>query len=198
MHVTFVPAGEFTLEFDCFRVEVLGRREIGPNVPDRLSGSGRVSAPPIHRGVNAVDPRNAAPIDLFRPKKIDAPPLRETLSKVFSGADLERKIAEYEALIAKAGEGRRSRPEARRSSGPVLRTGTHPDIIDIMEVGQEPALLVPLCILGQTGAGASRDGNRLLRRLRHDRLLSCAFLRTCSPPRRRSSPMSPTGSAARI
>ncbi|MFO1115464.1 MAG: hypothetical protein U1E28_07265 [Beijerinckiaceae bacterium] len=93
-----------------------------------------MSAPPIHRGVNAVDPRNAAPIDLFRPKKIDAPPLRETLSKVFSGADLERKIAEYEALIAKAGE-RPPAPLGQRLEDhpdPYYGLGTHPDIIDIM------------------------------------------------------------------
>lgn len=40
VHVTFVPAGEFTLEFDCFRVEVLGRREIGPNVATDFPGAG--------------------------------------------------------------------------------------------------------------------------------------------------------------
>lgn len=93
-----------------------------------------MSDAPAHCGVNAEDPRNSGPIEFFRPKKVDAAPLRETLAKVYSGAELAAKIAEYEGKIAQARE-RPPTPLCQRLEDhpdPYYGLGTHPDIIDIM------------------------------------------------------------------
>jgi hypothetical protein len=53
-----------------------------------------------HRGVNADDPRNAIPIDFFRPKKIEPVDLRAALSKIYKGDKLAAMLAEYNGKIA--------------------------------------------------------------------------------------------------
>ncbi len=94
--------------------------------------------PPVnHRGIAAEDPRNAGPIDYFRPRTPTRSSIRAMLAPYYSSKsaiDLEEKV---DSVLEKIARGPiRPDPPLSRSlaavADPVYGLGTHPDIIDDM------------------------------------------------------------------
>ena len=94
--------------------------------------------PPVnHRGVAAEDPRNAAPIEFFRPRTPTRSSIRATLAPYYMSRraiELEERV---DSVVEKIARGP-VRPDPPLSqpldavADPVYGLGTHPDIVDDM------------------------------------------------------------------
>jgi hypothetical protein len=90
-----------------------------------------------HRGVAADDPRNAGPIEYFRPKPVTRASLRARLAPYYAkktAAELEARIEEVLERIARgpiAPDPPMSQP-IEAVADPWFGLGTHPDIIEQM------------------------------------------------------------------
>ena len=87
-----------------------------------------------HRGVAVDDPRNAGPIDHFRPKPVTRESLRRTLTAILGDkdpADVESRIEKTMQTIARGPIA--PNPPVSQSleavADPLYGLGTHPDII---------------------------------------------------------------------
>ena len=90
-----------------------------------------------HRGVAVDDPRNAGPIEFFRPKPVTRESLRRTFTAILGDkdtADVESRIEKTMQTIARG----RIAPNAPVSQSldavtdPWYGLGTHPDIIEAL------------------------------------------------------------------
>jgi hypothetical protein len=85
-----------------------------------------------HRGVSADDPRNAGPIEFFRPKKVEPVDLREALAKVLKPDQVEALLAQYSGRLVKARPPPPLCQPLETHPDPYNGLGTHPDIVDEM------------------------------------------------------------------
>jgi hypothetical protein len=90
-----------------------------------------------HRGISAADPRNAGPIEYFRPKKVTRASVRARLAPYYARRGEVELAAKVDAVIERIARGP-TRPDPPMSqpldavADPWMGLGTHPDIIEEM------------------------------------------------------------------